>query len=55
MSPDPFAQADEANAERAKLEALRRFERDRDAKRDHRPMPAGSLFDDVTRNQGSLF
>lgn len=52
---DPFAQAETANAERLKSEALVRVQRQRDMRRDHQPMPAGSLFDDVARNQQELF
>lgn len=53
--PDPFAEADATNAERRHREALERVRRERAMRRDHQPLPVGSLFDDVTRNQGSLF
>lgn len=52
---DPFAQAETDNAERLHREALERVRRERDRRRDNQPMPVGSLFDDVTRQQGSLF
>lgn len=53
--PDPFAQADDENAQRAKAEALARLERDRGARRDNQPPPAGGLFDEVRRSTRDLF
>lgn len=52
---DPFAGADAANTERAKIEALARLQRERAARRDNQPLPIGSLFDDVSRAQSDLF
>jgi len=53
--PDPFAQADADNAERAKAEALDTLQRARAARRDAQPMSPGGLFDDTARNQRSMF
>ncbi len=51
---DPEIEADQANASRARAAALERLQRDRQARRAAEPLPAGSLFDEVTRDQIDL-
>lgn len=53
-TPDPFATADAENARKAVAERLERESRLRGQRRTHNPLPAGSLFDDVTQAQGGL-
>lgn len=52
---DPFAQAARENATGQMLAHLDGKIRQREQRRDNRPLPAGSLFDEVTRNQLELF
>lgn len=52
---DAFEAAARANDARRAREACDQLQRKRAAQRDHQPMPAGSLFDEVTRAQSDLF
>lgn len=53
--PGMFPEADIANARKAEAHALESFRRAREARRLSLPLPAGSLFDEVTRAQTELF
>lgn len=52
---DPFADADAANADRARRAELERFARERQARRGAAPLPEGGLFDEVHRTTRELF
>ena len=54
-APDVFAEADANNARAAMAARLETVRRDREARRASLPLPAGSLFDEVTRAQTELF
>lgn len=54
-APDVFAEADANNARAAMAARLETVRRDREARRASFPLPAGSLFDEVTRAQTELF
>ena len=54
-APDVFAEADANNARAAMAARLETVRRDREARRASFPLPAGSLFDEVTRAQAELF
>jgi hypothetical protein len=54
-APDVFAEADANNAHAAMAARLETVRRDREARRASLPLPAGSLFDEVTRAQTELF
>lgn len=54
-APDVFAEADANNARAAMAARLETVRRDREARRASLPLPAGSLFDEVTRAQAELF
>ena len=51
---DPFAAADQDNADGAKRAQLAGVERERQARRRADPLPAGGLFDEVRRNTQEL-